>query len=183
MFRRRPLRAIRPMGRPMPVVPPALQRANALMAEGNYKVAAEEFEFLARGAEVRFPKRAPQLYIQAGKARILNNQVEAGMAHFKHGLSMMAAAGQLQILQRAGSRIVAELNERGLVKEAEQIRGILQSVPQGAPGGMVAAPPAKKPALPTHCPGCGGPVRPDEVEWLDDITAECIYCGSPVRSE
>jgi hypothetical protein len=167
----------------MPVVPPALQRANALMAEGNYKVAAQEFEFLARGAEVRFPQRAPQLYLQAGKARILNGEVEAGMAHFKHGLSMMAAAGQLQILQRAGSRIVAELNERGLVKEAEQIRGILQSVPQSAPGGVAASAPTKKPALPTHCPGCGGPVRPDEVEWLDDVTAECIYCGSPVRAE
>jgi hypothetical protein len=41
----------------------------------------------------------------------------------------------------------------------------------------------KKPILPTHCPSCGAAVKPDEVEWLDDITAECGYCGSPVREE
>jgi len=41
----------------------------------------------------------------------------------------------------------------------------------------------RKPILPTHCPGCGGPVRADEVDWLDDVTAECNWCGSPVRAE
>ena len=55
MFRRRSLRPLRPMGRPMPVLPPA---ANALMVEGNYKAAAEAFELLASGAEIRFPRRA-----------------------------------------------------------------------------------------------------------------------------
>jgi NAD-dependent SIR2 family protein deacetylase len=43
--------------------------------------------------------------------------------------------------------------------------------------------PARKPPLPTHCPSCGGAVRPDEIEWLDEVTAECDYCGSPLRSE
>ena len=33
----------------------------------------------------------------------------------------------------------------------------------------------------SHCPSCGASLRPDEVEWLDDVTAECAYCGSPVR--
>ena len=33
------------------------------------------------------------------------------------------------------------------------------------------------------CPSCGAAVRPDEVEWLDYVTAECAYCGSPVRGE
>jgi hypothetical protein len=42
---------------------------------------------------------------------------------------------------------------------------------------------ARLPPLPTQCPGCGAPVRPDEVDWLDDVTAECEYCGSPVRVE
>jgi hypothetical protein len=35
--------------------------------------------------------------------------------------------------------------------------------------------------LPTHCPSCGAALRPDEIEWLDESTAECAYCGSPVR--
>jgi hypothetical protein len=40
-----------------------------------------------------------------------------------------------------------------------------------------------KPILPIHCPGCDGPIRSDEVEWADDATAECPYCGSAVRAE
>jgi hypothetical protein len=43
--------------------------------------------------------------------------------------------------------------------------------------------PTKKPILPTHCPSCGAALRPDEVDLPDDITAECAYCGSPVREE
>jgi hypothetical protein len=37
--------------------------------------------------------------------------------------------------------------------------------------------------LPTNCPSCGGPVLLKEVEWLDDITAECAYCGNGIRTE
>ncbi|MBI4771264.1 MAG: hypothetical protein HY784_12865, partial [Chloroflexi bacterium] len=36
--------------------------------------------------------------------------------------------------------------------------------------------------LPAHCPQCGSPLHPDEVEWLDERTAECEYCGSVVRA-
>jgi hypothetical protein len=25
------------------------------------------------------------------------------------------------------------------------------------------------------------PLAPDEVEWQDEVTAECAYCGSPIR--
>ncbi len=41
----------------------------------------------------------------------------------------------------------------------------------------------KHPVLPTHCPGCGAPIHPDDVDWIDNVTAECEYCGSPVRGE
>ena len=37
--------------------------------------------------------------------------------------------------------------------------------------------------LPTTCPGCGGPLRSDEVDWADEATAECPYCGGSVRAE
>ena len=36
--------------------------------------------------------------------------------------------------------------------------------------------------LPTKCPSCGAAVRSNEVKWLDDITAECNYCKSPIRA-
>lgn len=37
--------------------------------------------------------------------------------------------------------------------------------------------PAPRSTLPRTCPSCGSPVRPNEVTWLDDKTAECAYCG------
>jgi hypothetical protein len=40
-----------------------------------------------------------------------------------------------------------------------------------------------RPVLPTNCPGCGGPLHAGELEWTDDITAECSYCGSAVRAK
>jgi len=43
------------------------------------------------------------------------------------------------------------------------------------------ASPAKRPLLLTPSPACGAAPRPDEGDWLDEVTAACAYCGSPVR--
>jgi hypothetical protein len=32
--------------------------------------------------------------------------------------------------------------------------------------------------LPSTCPRCGAPVRPQEVKWTSAQTADCSYCGS-----
>jgi hypothetical protein len=165
-------------------IPPALQRANQLMAAGQYAAAAEIFEQFARGALDRNGPRAPWFSLQAGRARILAGQVPVGMAHLQQGLSLFAARGQWQKLHNGGMRCITELNARGLTAEAKQIEDYIKAT---LPGGFVAGPGAgaekPKPILPTHCPGCGGPVRSDEVEWVDEATAECPYCGSVVRAE
>jgi hypothetical protein len=181
MFRRpfrRPLRRAMPGG-----VPPALQRANQLMAAGQYAEASAIFEQFARGAQMRNGPRAPWFFLQAGHARLLAGQVPAAMAHFQQGLSLFATRGQWQKLHSSGMRIVADLNGRGLAAEAKQIEDTLKA---NLPAGFVPGPAAgaAKPALlPTNCPGCGGPIRSDEVEWVDEMTAECPYCGSAVRAQ
>jgi hypothetical protein len=164
-------------------IPPALRRANELLASGRYAEAAEIFEQFARGALARGGPRAPQFFLQAGRCRVLAGQVPAGAALLKQGLSIIANRGNWQHLQNAGLRIVAELNQRGLKTEAAEIEAWLkQTIPAGfAPA--VATGPAQKPLLPTNCPGCGGPLHADEVEWSDEVTAECPYCGSAVRAE
>jgi hypothetical protein len=96
-------------------------------------------------------------------------------------------------LHHAGNRVVNELNEHGMSAEAQEIsQWLATSLPpalsavegvQNEARMESPAAPAKKPILPTHCPGCGGPVRADDVDWLDDVTAECNWCGSPVRAE
>jgi hypothetical protein len=177
-----------PPGRPMTAgqqnVPPALRRANELMAAGQYAGAAEIFEQFAHGAQGRGGPRAPQFFLQAGRCRVLAGQVPAGMVLLKQGLAILATRGDWQHLQNAGQRTVAELNQRGLAAEAADIEAYLK---QAIPGGFAPAGPAAGAArprlLPTACPDCGGPLRADEVEWTDEYTAACQFCGSAVRAE
>jgi hypothetical protein len=164
---------------PAPDIPPLLQRANALMTSGDYEGAAAAFEQLAAAAEERGGPRAPRFFLDTGRARILAGQTAAGMSHLKHGLELFAVRGELLYLHRAGQRLLAELNQRGLSAEAKEIEAMLTS---RLPANFTP-PAARKPLLPSHCPSCGGALRADEVEWLDEATAECAYCGSPVRGE
>jgi len=184
MFRRPFRRAMRQAARPD--VPPMLRRAHELMAAGNYAAAAEAFEKLAHAGENRQHPKTGQMYLLAGRARILAGQNQAGVQHLKMGLGTMHHMGLYGQLFNAGNRVVAELTERGMTAEAQEISQWLQKNLPASPAGTAASPApvaARKPVLPTHCPGCGGPVRADDVDWIDDVTAECNWCGSPVRGE
>lgn len=164
-------------------VPPILQEANLAFDKGEFGRAAELFEQIAQAATARGGPRASLFHLQAGRARILAGQVALGMPSLKSGLQLLAQRKQLPRLHKAGARVIAELHERGLKNEATEIENWLQTALPSTATFEVQPTPAKRPILPTHCPQCGAALRPDEVEWLDDVTAECGYCGSPVREE
>ena len=165
-----------------PNIPPILQEANFAFDKAEYGRAAELFEQIAQGADARDGPRAPLFHLQAGQSRILAGQTSLGMPSLKRGLELLAQRRQHQRLLTSSQRVMAELHERGLTKVAAEIETWLDSA---LPSTLAAQQPAAKqrPVLPTHCPQCGAAIRPDEVEWLDDVTAECAYCGSPVRDE
>ena len=163
-------------------VPPVLQEANFAFDKGEYGRAAELYERIAQAADARGGPRAPILHLQAGRSRVYAGQIALGMPSLQRGLELFAQRGQQHKLQNAGSRIVSELQERGLTQEAAEIEALLKGVAPSLPA-MAEPVQTKRPVLPTHCPSCGAPVRPDEVEWLDEVTAECGYCGSPVRED
>lgn len=181
MFRRRAQRIIRRMAR-REDIPPALQQANEMMANGDYKNAAKSFHVLANSAEERFPHRAPFLYVEAGRAAILSGETKSGIADLRRGLTILSTQRRFNRVQILGQRIVNELHARGLNVEAEEIASLLSGNLPNTSSDEKSAP-KKRPILPTHCPSCGAAIKPDEVEWLDEITAECSYCGSPVRDE
>jgi len=167
-------------------VSPILQEANFVFDKGEYGRAAELFERIAQTADARGGARAPLFHLQAGRARILAGQTSLGMPSLKRGLELLAQRGQFPRLRGVGRRVIAELNESGLQNEASEMETWLKSVLPSMPSfDMSDMPemPSKRPVLPTHCPSCGAAVRPDEVEWLDEVTAECAYCGSPLRAE
>ena len=134
-------------------------------------------------ADARGGPRASIFHLQAGRARILAGQIKLGMPSLKRGLELFAQRGQLQRLHQAGQRIISELAARGLTDEAADMESYLKQLSPSTPILQPEQAQTKKPSLPTHCSACGAALRPDEVEWLDEVTAECAYCGSPVRDE
>ena len=166
-----------------PDVSPILQEANLAFDKGEYGRAAELFERIAETADARSRPRAPFFHLQAGRSRVLAGQTALGMPSLKRGLELLAQRRQFPRLHKAGERVAAELRQRGLSEEAAEIEAWLQTVLPATTAFDASEAPSKRPVLPTHCPACGAAIRPDEVEWLDDVTAECAYCGSPLRAE
>lgn len=168
---------------PAPAISPALRRAHEMMSMGEYARAAVTFEQLAHTAEMRDGPRAPYLFFQAGRARMLNNQPAAAMPHLKRGLELLAASGRYNQLYKAGQRIAQELTLHGLERESREVTALIgASVPAIADMPTERGPDTTNIILPSHCEACGGPIRSPEVEWLDTHVAECPYCGSPVRA-
>lgn len=162
-------------------VPPILREANHAFDKGEYGRAAELFEKIASGADARGGPRAPLFHLQAGRARVLAGQVSLGLPSIKRALTLLAQRQQYHRLLNARTRVLHELKEKGISREAADLDAWLRSILPPDSELITQHPPSKKRILPTHCPQCGAAVRPDEVEWLDEITAECGYCGSPVR--
>jgi hypothetical protein len=160
---------------------PALQRANQMMMDGEYSGAADAFTELAQGAENLFPYRTPILYMEAGRAAILGGDIKTGVTHLRRGLTILASQGRFHRMRTLGQRAMDELKARGLNAEAGEIASLLgANLTQELPVEPVSV---NRPVLPTHCPSCGGVVNPNELEWIDNLTAECDYCGNPLRGE
>lgn len=179
MFRRRAAKLLKRFAAPN--VPPMLQRAHQMLEQGDYENAALTFYELAKKAQQKFPQHAPMLYIQAGRASILSGQNKKALVHFRSGLTLLGTERRFARLEKIGKIIINELRERGLNTEADEIEEVLKN---NLPSTIEKETPAlnKKVILPTHCPSCGAGIKPDEVDWIDEITAECDYCGSPIRA-
>ena len=162
-------------------VPPVLQEANFAFDKGEYGRAGELYEVIAQSADGRGGPRAPLFHLQAGRARLYAGQAKLGIPSLKRGLELLAQRGQTHKLTQAGARLLAELNEHGWTDEANEMESWIRKLSPSMPTAEGSPAPAPRPALPARCPACGAPVRPDEVEWLDEQSAECAYCGSPIR--
>ena len=161
-------------------VPPVLQEANFAFGKGEYGRAAELYEKIAQSADDRGGPRAPLLHLQAGRARLYAGQTRLGIPSLQRGLELFAQRGQIEKLNRFGERVVNDLKERQLDREASELEALLRKLAPPQPGFEHQNIPSNLRKLPTHCPACGAPLRPDEVEWLNETTAECAFCGSPI---
>ena len=181
----------RRFGRPFGVLPPlppemirGMVQAHRLFAIGQYSQSASLLENLANTAHASGLPRAPRLFFQAARANWHANQVAHGSDLLHVALDLLAAAGALGIAVKITAMATAELNSLGYKQEADSLRDYVSKIPGWQEAASIAPPEDKaKPVLPTHCTQCGAIVRPDDVDWIDEITAACAYCGSPIRPE
>jgi hypothetical protein len=160
-----------------------LKQANRLFAAGQYGEAAGLYENLARSSLTAGLPRAPRYFILAARANWHAGQIAHGMDLLRVALDTLASAGAADILARVVPMAASELESLGHTREAAEVRAYAAKLPAWDEAEAPVPTAAAKPLLPTHCPQCGGIVRTDEVEWIDDNTAECAYCGSPIRPQ
>lgn len=190
MFRRnrpmRPLRAARRMrrfvrhsGSLQSVLVETLGRANHLLEQGKPGQAAKLFAQLAQGAEnTGHPRKAANLYAQAALAFADAHADADALNQARIALNQFI---QLEMDERATtflSNITTKLRSNGKASIAETLeREFSDKIDTSA-----SAEPELRKRLPAKCPQCAAPVRTDEVDWIDDASAECAYCGAVVQA-
>lgn len=161
--------------------------ANQKMLEGKPSDAAAVFARVSDFAQQNnMPFRAVHLSMQAAQAFLVGGQLTEGLVQFRRAVRLSLMAGDVGRAVRVAHRVLAELTERGYSDEAQALRAEFDAQFSQFGISLAAAPSgsAARPArLPAQCPACLGPVRPDEVEWIDEATAECAFCGTPLRAE
>jgi hypothetical protein len=159
------------------------------MAIEDYTGAARAFEDLARAASSRNGPAVPHLYLQAGQANFKAGHVASGMNQIELALKVFAERGEWLKFQRNRRRVVEELRRTGLENEANTLMNFMDEQlpaeikasgdePHNDPRPVARA----RATLPTKCQECGAPMRIDEVDWVDENTAECPYCGNITRN-
>jgi len=203
--RRHPLRP--PQGRrPLPPeVRRALDRANRLMASQQFAQAAVIFDRLSKKACQRgILVPAAALSLQSFRAHFTAGDVDAALERAREGLRLLIQGGRAGRVPNVLARMTAVLREKGYDAQADQLerqaaRGLEEmglslgdgvSAPSSVQGSVAPRPtiegtrgrPVQRGSLPASCSGCGAPLIPEEVEWHDVHTAECLYCGAVVKS-
>ena len=180
----------RPFGR-RPVVPGAraslharrrLRQAHNLFEQGRFRQAADWFLKLASGAEGLGLDRAPFLYLQAGRARVLATEVDTGLRLLRRGFEMLAEGGSTAQLAPLGQRAVAELERLGHPAYADELKGVLADLTELSDWQAASGEAVEERQLPGKCAQCGANLFPEDLELRGGVPI-CSYCGSPVEAE
>lgn len=197
-FRPRPPRPRGP-GRPRPlrpgVIPPVVRRALAnaqrLRDAGRHLEAASIYDRLALEAYERSRLRAGiHMDLEAGRSYLQGEQVQRAQERARRALRHALRIHRPALVLPLIAAIVRHLEEAGQVEEAQQFREEMDSTIEGRagtpyPAGEVEATAVetRRPKLPTNCPSCQAPLRPDEVEWVGSDRCSCPFCGSIVVAQ
>ena len=181
MFRRprfRPIRRI--LDNEMP---PALEKANHLKSSGNFSEAAVAFEGLAHGAQARGIPQDAQLFLEAAHCRIKAHQIDQAMVDLRQGLGIISTRRNFVRFQQICRRFIEELTSTGYPTEAQEVSKLLGTMAEIVPSEIHNELKVSSGKVPSKCTSCGGDLRSDEVDRIDDFSVECPWCGTTIRCE
>jgi hypothetical protein len=185
MRRRRPWRRRRLFERTANRAERVMQVAHQLYEQGDYLQAGTIYEELAQAAESSGRRQpAPFLFLQAARCRMRTQEVDRGSKLAHHGLEILVSDERWDAIHRVTPQLIDDLEKYDLPDYAQKIRQWYAQIQARHPEQMGDLPDVAGVAsinLPTHCEGCGAPLRPAEVQRLDTHTVECAYCGSPIK--
>jgi hypothetical protein len=179
MFRPRPFRRGR--------VGPRVQQALRLLADGRYAEAGNLFGELAdRARDNGHPLRSAQLAVQAARACLQSGDGNTAALRAQHAAQQFIAGGRPGRAASMIRNIASALRARGFDTQAQALEQDAQARLAAIGLSLERVPLEPAPqivgALPATCPQCGGPLRADDVEWINSTSAECSYCGSTVAT-
>jgi len=161
-----------------------LSQANQLIATGHPGEAAQLFANLAQEMEAsNHPRRAANLHAQAAHTYADDQDEPNALAQARRALTLFLQYEMVERSPRFYANIERKLRARNMSKAADALQ-----VEFGKQVGSLPQPPAQpqvpgQQRLPSTCSQCGAPVRGDEVDWINQYSAECIYCGSVIQTE
>lgn len=164
-----------------------LARANHLLEAGYPMEAGDVFVRISQLAEqYHRPIQAANLAARAAHAYLLGKAIDRATVQARQAIWLKLQAEDLPGAIRTGRRLFEEMEAQGYSAEAQALReeldthlkklglSLAESQPEAAE--------VQKAELPAQCPACLGPVRSDEVEWIDKSSAQCSFCGSTLKA-
>lgn len=163
-----------------------LRRARRRIEQAAPAEAAAIFEEEAQAAEEQgMLDRAGDLYLEAARCYLQIDDIDRADDHGLKALRLFIQARRPGKVRRLVPRMMAVLHRKGYHDEAEKLRqevdALLGALPgeRAIPWGERAV---QRGSLPAKCPSCDGPIRSDEVNWIDSYSAECAYCGGIIKA-
>ena len=165
-------------------IPPselALIKARRFLRNGKFAQAGIILSGLAREAEhLERRKVAAELHSRAAHCFVDGGAEQTGLSEAQAALRVFTNLGMEVRRERFLNNIIRKLEAHQMTAAVGALR-----VEFGRAERVLAetVEPIINLRLPPTCPLCGGPMRSDEVEWVDQYSAECNYCGGVVQGK
>jgi hypothetical protein len=164
-----------------------LVQANQQLLAGEFAQAALLFTGVMALTQQRgMPFRSANLGARAAMAYYQANDPAHGLEYAAKAVDITLQSGNVALAVRIARQLMAQLQSQGHADQVENLREKLDAMLRPFGVSLTGAPasgPSRSAHLPAQCPSCLGPVRADEVDWINESTVECAYCGTPIHTE